>query len=107
MSQYRVFSMLAYGAAALVGAALLSSTTIPGAVAVGLPFALAAVADRFVNRNAEPDETWVLHKGGTLPLKAYNTDVSLVLPNDLREGDRVRLGDDAKDRADPALAHAR
>jgi hypothetical protein len=43
--------------------------------------------------------TWVLHKGGTLPLKAYNTDVSLVLPNDLREGDRVRLGDDAQDRA--------
>jgi hypothetical protein len=56
MSQYRLFSLLAYGAAALVGAALLSSTTIPGAVAVGLPFALAAVADRFVNRDAEPDD---------------------------------------------------
>jgi hypothetical protein len=56
MSQYRVFSMLAYGAAALVGMALLSSTTIPGAVAVGLPFALAAGADRFINRHAEPDD---------------------------------------------------
>jgi hypothetical protein len=44
-------------------------------------------------------ETWALHKDGSLPLKAYNTDVSLVLPGDLREGDHVRLGDDAKDRA--------
>jgi hypothetical protein len=43
--------------------------------------------------------TWALHKDGSLPLKAYNTDVSLVLPNDLQEGDHVRLGGDAKDRA--------
>jgi len=42
--------------------------------------------------------TWALHKDGSLPLKTYNTDVSLVLPNDLREGDQVRLGADAKDR---------
>jgi hypothetical protein len=56
MSRYRVLSLLAYGAAALVGVALLSSTTIPGAVAVGVPFALAAIADRFINRNAEPDD---------------------------------------------------
>lgn len=56
MSRYRALSMLCYGAAALVGAALLASTTIPGAVAVALPFALAAGADRFINRAAEPDD---------------------------------------------------
>jgi hypothetical protein len=43
--------------------------------------------------------TWVLHKNGNLPLKAYNADVSLVLPNDLKEGDQIRLGADANDRA--------
>ena len=44
-------------------------------------------------------DTWVLHKNGNSPLKAYNADVSLVLPNDLKEGDQIRLGADAKDRA--------
>ena len=56
MSNYRFFSMLYYGAAALVGAALLSLTTIAAVLAVALPFALATGADRFINRNAEPDD---------------------------------------------------
>ncbi len=56
MSSYRLFSMLSYGAAALAGAALLALTTIAGALAVAVPFALAAGADRFINRNAEPDD---------------------------------------------------
>jgi hypothetical protein len=44
------------------------------------------------------DETWVRHPGGDLRLRAYNTDVSLVLPQGLKDGDQVRLGDDADDR---------
>jgi len=56
MSKYRFFSMLYYGAAALIGTALLSSTTIAAALAVAVPVALAAGADRFINRNAEPDD---------------------------------------------------
>ena len=56
MSNYRFFSMLYYGAAALLGAALLSLTTITAVMAVALPYALAAGADRFINRNAEPDD---------------------------------------------------
>ena len=56
MSSFRLFSMLSYGAAALVGAALLALTTMAGILAVGVPFALAAGADRFINRNAEPDD---------------------------------------------------
>jgi hypothetical protein len=56
MSQYRLFSMLAYGAAALIGVVILSSTTVAAALAVALPFALAAGADRFLNRHAEPDD---------------------------------------------------
>jgi hypothetical protein len=56
MSSYRLFSMLSYGAAALVGVAILSLTTIAAPLAVGLPFALAVGADRFINRNAEPDD---------------------------------------------------
>jgi peptidoglycan/LPS O-acetylase OafA/YrhL len=56
MSNYRFFSMLYYGAAALIGAALLSMTTIAAVLAVALPFAVAAGADRFINRHAEPDD---------------------------------------------------
>jgi hypothetical protein len=56
MSNYRLFSMLYYGAAALIGTILLSLTTIAAALAVALPFALAAGADYFINRRAEPDE---------------------------------------------------
>jgi hypothetical protein len=56
MSSYRFFSMLCYGAAALVGAAVLALTTIAAALAVALPFAVAAGADRLINRNAEPDD---------------------------------------------------
>ena len=44
------------------------------------------------------DETWVRHPDGSLRLKAYNTDVSLILPKDLKEGDQIRLGDNAGDR---------
>ena len=44
------------------------------------------------------DETWVRHPGGDLRLKAYNTDVSLVLPTGLKDGDQIRLGDNAGDR---------
>jgi hypothetical protein len=42
--------------------------------------------------------TWVRHPDGNLRLKAYNTDVSLVLPEGLKEGDQIRLGDNAGDR---------
>jgi len=48
-------------------------------------------------RHAE-EETWVRHSDGDLPLKAYNTDVSLVLPKGLKEGDQIRLGANAEDR---------
>jgi hypothetical protein len=48
--------MLFYGAAALVGAAILFFTGTPALFAVVLPLAVAAAADRFVNRDAEPDE---------------------------------------------------
>jgi hypothetical protein len=44
------------------------------------------------------EETWVRHPGGDLRLKAYNTDVSLVLPTGLKEGDQIRLGENAGDR---------
>jgi hypothetical protein len=44
------------------------------------------------------EETWVRHPDGNLPLKAYNTIVSLVLPTGLKEGDQIRLGDNAEDR---------
>lgn len=56
MSNYRSFSMLYYGAAALLGTILLSLTTIAAVLAVALPFALATGADYFINRRAEPDE---------------------------------------------------
>jgi hypothetical protein len=41
---------------------------------------------------------WVRHPDGNVRLRAYNTDVSLVLPKGLKEGDQIRLGDDAADR---------
>jgi hypothetical protein len=44
------------------------------------------------------DETWVRYPGGDLRLKAYNTNVSLVLPTGLKEGDQIRLGENAGDR---------
>jgi hypothetical protein len=48
--------MLYYGAAALVGAALMGIMTITAVLAVAVPFAAAAAADWFINREAEPDE---------------------------------------------------
>jgi hypothetical protein len=56
MSKFRFFSMLSYGAAALAGSALMLMFGITAVLAVALPFAVAAAADRFVNREAEPDE---------------------------------------------------
>jgi hypothetical protein len=56
MSKYRFSSMLSYGAAALSGAAILLLLSIQAILAVALPFALAAAADRFINRDAEPDD---------------------------------------------------
>jgi hypothetical protein len=48
--------MLYYGAAALVGAAAMLMMTIAAILAVAAPFVVAATADRFINREAEPDE---------------------------------------------------
>lgn len=56
MSKHRLYSMIYYGAAALVGAALMSLMGITPLLAVAAPFAVAAVADRFINGEAEPDE---------------------------------------------------
>ena len=42
--------------------------------------------------------TWVRHPDGNVRLRAYNTDVSLVLPKGLKDGDQIRLGEDAGDR---------
>jgi hypothetical protein len=56
MNRYRLYSMLFYGAAALVGAALTAIWSISAVLAVGLPLVVAAAADRFVNGAAEPDE---------------------------------------------------
>jgi ammonia channel protein AmtB len=56
LDSYRRFSAFAYGAAALVSAALLLVTSFTAILVVGLTIAIAAVADRFVNREAEPDE---------------------------------------------------
>lgn len=56
MQKYRMISMLTYGAAALGGTVLMALTGMAAIVAVGLPLILAVVAERFVNRNAEPDE---------------------------------------------------
>jgi hypothetical protein len=48
--------MLYYGGAALIGAALMAIMSITAVLAVAIPFAVAAVADRFLNGEAEPDE---------------------------------------------------
>jgi hypothetical protein len=56
MSKHRLYSMLYYGAAALVGAALMFLMGINPLLAVAAPFAVAVAADRFINREAEPDE---------------------------------------------------
>ena len=44
------------------------------------------------------EETWVRHPDGDVRLRAYNTDISLVLPKGLKDGDQIRLGDNAGDR---------
>ena len=41
---------------------------------------------------------WVRHADGNLRLRAYSTDVSLVLPKGLKDGDQIRLGEHAGDR---------
>ena len=41
---------------------------------------------------------WVRHPDGNVRLRAYNTDVSLVLPKGLKDGDQIRLGENAGDR---------
>ena len=56
MSKYRLFSMFSYGAAALVGAALMFFMSITAVLAVALPFVVAAAVDRFLNGESEPDE---------------------------------------------------
>jgi formate/nitrite transporter FocA (FNT family) len=48
--------MLYYGAAAVVATVTLMATTFPAVLVVGVTVAVAAVADRFINRDAEPDE---------------------------------------------------
>jgi hypothetical protein len=52
------------------------------------------------------EELWARHPEGSLRLRAYNTDVSLVLPKGLKDGDQIRLGDNAEDRAGLAEAVA-
>lgn len=56
MSKYRLSSMLYYGAAALVAAATLMLTTFPAVLVVALTVAVAAIADRFISRDPDPDE---------------------------------------------------
>jgi len=56
LDTHRRFSALAYGAAALVSAATLLLTSFAAVLVVGLTVAIAALADRFINRDAEPDE---------------------------------------------------
>jgi hypothetical protein len=41
---------------------------------------------------------WVRHPDENVRLRAYNTDVSLVLPKGLKDGDQIRLGEHARDR---------
>ena len=45
---------------------------------------------------------WVRHPDGNVRLRAYNSDVSLVLPKGLKDGDQIRLGENAEERAIPA-----
>jgi hypothetical protein len=56
MQKYRRTSMLYYGAAALVSTVTLMLTTFPAVLVVALTVAVVATADRFINRDAEPDE---------------------------------------------------
>jgi hypothetical protein len=56
MEKYRLTSMLYYGVAALVAAATLMVTTYPAVLVVAVTVVAAAAADRFISRNAEPDE---------------------------------------------------
>jgi ammonia channel protein AmtB len=56
MDSYRRFSAIAYGAAALVSAATLLLTSFAAVLVVALTIAVAAAADRFLNREADPDE---------------------------------------------------
>ena len=56
MSKYRLVSMLHYGAAALATAAVLMLKSYAAVLAVALTWGISAVADRFVNSDAEPDE---------------------------------------------------
>jgi hypothetical protein len=49
-------SMIYYGVAALIGAAVMGAFGFTAVLAVGVPFAIAAAADRFLNHAAEPDE---------------------------------------------------
>ncbi len=48
------------------------------------------------------ERTWVRHPDGNLRLRAYNTDVSLVLPRGLKDGNQIRLGENAGDRVNHA-----
>ena len=41
---------------------------------------------------------WIRHPDESVRLRAYNTDVSLVLPKGLKDGDQIRLGEKAGDR---------
>jgi predicted membrane channel-forming protein YqfA (hemolysin III family) len=56
MSKYRLVSMLHYGAAALATAAVLMLTSYAAVLVIALTWGIAAVADRFVNSDAEPDD---------------------------------------------------
>jgi hypothetical protein len=56
MEKYRLASMLYYGAAALVATVTLLLTTFPAVLVVALAVAVAAAADRFIGRDADPDE---------------------------------------------------
>jgi hypothetical protein len=42
------------------------------------------------------EKTWVRHSDGNVRLRAYNSDVSLVLPKGLQDGDQVRLGENVE-----------
>ena len=69
MSKYRLVSMLHYGAAALAAAATLMLTTYAAIVVVVVTWGMAAVADRFVNSDEEPDarrRSFVIYTVGAL-----------------------------------------
>ena len=56
MAKYRLTSMFYYGAAALLATVTLLVTTFPAVLVVSLAVAMAAAADRFIGRDADPDE---------------------------------------------------